>query len=231
LNNFDQNRFSSALAKRLEEVFPVDVKPSSGGANLISRAKNTPLFKLKKILLSMEWEIEDSTMSEYLEEIEKLQNMYRNNLYCFNLLKLQFLYGKYIQYYKYRLPLNTYKRIYSLYVNTGRILHDSNLSNLKKKHIVTAEIRKFKEFKTYFSSNTDDASKQNERYSSNRKQKIQTPKKQGELVDSALTSENPVFDHYVSKIVLELKDFFKKELSDIKNELHRWQHLQIDGKK
>lgn len=231
MRRFDQQNFSFALKKRLEEVFPVDIHASKPTRKTVLHSNDSALLKLKKILLSMEWEVEDDTLEEYLDEIEKLQKLFRDNDHCLNLLKLQFLYGKYIQYYQHKLPLNTYKRIYSLYISTSRILYDKSLSSLKKKNIVASEIRKFKEFKKYFSVNKISDSRQNVVSPSNRNYKKIAPKQRHESVKSTAQNDNQVFDDYVFKIILELKNFFKKELNDIKVELYKWQKLQINEKK
>jgi hypothetical protein len=197
LTNFNNQKFDAEVEKRLDEIFPSKIKVNK---NVKKMREINPIFSLKKVLLSMEWEVTDDILTEYLSEIRKLKRLFRKNKYIQNLLELQYIYGRFIKIYPHNIPLKTYKILYTLYGLTKKILFNNKLSNFEKKKIVKQEIQKYKEIKKYFFQ-------------------ISRNKDFKEVIKKNVKLNELEYIQHLDQILLEMKNFIKLEMQSLKNEL------------
>ena len=147
MTNFNQQKFNVEVEKRLDEIFPDEIKIKKDDKKANKMMCINPLYNLKKILLSIEWEVTDDILSKYLNEIIQLQRLFQDNIYLRSLLQLQYIYGRFIKTYPDKISLKTYKILYILYGCMKNILCNKKLSNFEKKKIIKQEIQIYKNFR------------------------------------------------------------------------------------
>lgn len=217
MTNFNNQKFDAEVEKRLDEIFPSKIKVNK---NVKKMREINPIFSLKKVLLSMEWEVTDDILTEYLSEIRKLKRLFRNNKYIQNLLELQYIYGRFIKIYPHNIPLKTYKILYTLYGLTKKILFNNKLSNFEKKKIVKQEIQKYKEIKKYFTTTKKNISQDNIYKNSVQKRfQISRNKDFKEVIKKNVKLYELEYIQHLEQFLLEMKNFIKLEMQSLKNEL------------
>jgi hypothetical protein len=220
LTNFNEQKFNVEVEKRLDEIFPDEIKINKNVKKANKMMQIKAIYNLKKILLSMEWEVTDNILSKYLNEIIQLQRQFQDNLYLKCLLQLQYIYGRFIKTYPEKIPLKTYTILYTLYGWMKKILANKKLSNFEKKKIVKQEIRKYKNFKKYFTSSKNILS-QNKcyKYSSKKRFKTSRNKDSKKVMKKNVNQDELSNRQYLDNILLEMKKFIKKEIKILKYEL------------
>jgi hypothetical protein len=109
--------------------------------------KDSPIRNLNALVFSIDWEITDETMVNFLNEIKRLQQKYKNDKVLFLFLKLHESIGKYIKARKAKAHPDSIKFISSVYKNFEKALLTPGLSDIQKKKLLSTEVKKFKEFK------------------------------------------------------------------------------------
>ena len=108
---------------------------------------DSPIRDLKALVFSIDWEITDETMVDFLQEIEKLQQNYKNDQILSLFLKLHASIGKYIKAKKARAHPDAIKFVASVYKSFEKVLLSAKMPASQKKQLLSAEVKKFKDFK------------------------------------------------------------------------------------
>jgi len=121
-------------------------KPSveAEGDNL---AEDSPIRNLKALVFSIDWEITDETMVEFLSETKRLSQQYKDDKILSMFLKLHESIGKYIKAKKARAHPDSIKFVASVYKNFEKVLISPGMKENQKKQLLTGEVKKFKDFK------------------------------------------------------------------------------------
>lgn len=109
--------------------------------------KDSPIRNLKALVFSIDWEITDETMVNFLKEVKRLQQTYKNDKICLLFLKLHESIGKYIKARKAKAHPDSFKFVASVYKNFEKALLSPGISDIQKKKLLSTEVKKFKEFK------------------------------------------------------------------------------------
>jgi len=153
LTIFNEQKYNVEVKKRLDEIFSYETKIKKRAEKSHKMMYIYPLYTLKKILLSIEWEVTDDILSKYLNEIIRLHRLFQNNRYLKRLLQIQYIYGRFIKTYPDRIPLKTYKILYTSYDCMKNLLANKKLSDFEKRKIVEQEIQRYKNFRKYLRIN------------------------------------------------------------------------------
>ena len=224
MTNFNQQKFNVEVEKRLDEIFLDETKINKDSKKANKMTCINPLYNLKKILLSIEWEVTDDILSKYLDEIIQLKRLFQDNIYLKCLLQLQYIYGKFIKTYPDKIPLKTYKILNRLYGCMKNILADKKLSDFEKKKLVKQEIQRHKNFRKYLTTSKNILS-QDKCYkdSTTKRLKISHNKGSKNLMKKVIDQDESN-RHYMDNALLEMKKFIKVEIKKLKYELCSWQH-------
>jgi len=122
------------------------VKPMADSAS-DNLDKDSPIRNLKALVFSIDWEITDETMVDYLVEVKRLMKEYKNDKILSLFLKLHASIGKYIKAKKARAHPDSIKFVASVYKNFEKALLTPGMKQSQKKKLLTAEVKKFKDFK------------------------------------------------------------------------------------
>jgi len=107
----------------------------------------TPIDNLKALVFSIDWEITDKTMKEFLQEVKRLKAKYQDDRIYLLFLKLHESLGKYIKARKARAHPDSIKLVTSVYKKFEKALLSPELSEAEKKKLISGEVKKYKNFK------------------------------------------------------------------------------------
>ena len=109
--------------------------------------EGTPLRELKSIVLSLDWEITDQTMSRFVKEIDRLKDTYRDDKILVSFLGLLDSVGKYIKTHKTRAHPNASKLLNSAYMSLEKVIVSKDITGPERKKILVNQLRSFKRLK------------------------------------------------------------------------------------
>jgi pilus assembly protein FimV len=105
---------------------------------------DSPLTRLKSIILSLDWEISDDILDELGEEVTNLQKMWEGDkvaqVYLQGIEKI----GKYLRLEGAYAHVNAMKLLLTLFYNYEKIISSPNISGDEITTLVKSDIRKFK---------------------------------------------------------------------------------------
>lgn len=108
---------------------------------------DSPLLDLSATILSLDWEITDTTLNRLLSEISRLKTVYQNDKLPFMFLQLLGSIGKYISVKKVKAHPDSVKMLHSVYAGFEQVLLNAEISDLDKKKILSNQVRQFKSLK------------------------------------------------------------------------------------
>lgn len=109
-----------------------------------SREESSPLTRLKSIILSLDWEINDDILQELADELENLQSMWQDDniaeVYLQGLDKI----GSYIRSKGAYAHPNSIKLLLTFFYNFEKIISSQDISGDQITQLLKADVRKFK---------------------------------------------------------------------------------------
>lgn len=135
----------SQVESRLNELFGED----DDSMNPTERfgVGDHPLKELKAILLSVEWEITDSSMESLLKELKSLEEFYQEDKLILVFIRLLNAIGKYIKVRKSKAHPNATSVLTSVYNGLETVALSEGMSRKEKERILLQEVEKFKVLK------------------------------------------------------------------------------------
>ena len=112
----------------------------------------SPISRLKTIVLSIDWEINDEVLTQFNDELVDLKDIWADDeiklVYVQALEKI----SKYIYQQKSDAHPNAIKLLLTFYYNLEKIVIDESLSEEEKKNILRADVKKFEQLKQQIGS-------------------------------------------------------------------------------
>jgi len=109
--------------------------------------EGTPLTELKSIVLSLDWEITDESMTRFVQEIEKLKKTYRDDKILVSFLGLLDSVGKYIKTHKAKAHPNASKLLNSAYMSLEKVIVSKDITEPERRKIFVSQVKSFKRLK------------------------------------------------------------------------------------
>jgi len=106
-----------------------------------------PLKNLKAVLLSIDWEITDSTMDSLLNEIKNVEYVYSEDKILLTFLQLLGSIGRYVKANKGRAHPEATRVINSVYEALEKVALTEGMSRPEKEKMLLEEVAKFKKLK------------------------------------------------------------------------------------
>ncbi len=135
--------------KRLDEVLNQEDK--SFGPNVDEPVENTrvvsPLTTLKSIVLSMDWEINDAILTEFVQELIRLKIVFKEDGIVVRCLQLLEAIGKYILQKKAETHPDSIRLLQFIYRDLEILLLSKGVSESARRSILADEIAQFKKLK------------------------------------------------------------------------------------
>lgn len=164
----DEGSLGAEVSDRLDELFGDDESGASAEKVIVAdRAKtppkksaapvaesdvsisdeDSPIRNLKALVFSIDWEITDETMVDFLKETTRLKQKYQNDQVLTLFLKLHESIGKYIKAKKARAHPDAIAFVASVFKNFEKVLLSPGMQEKQRKQLLSAEVQKFKAFK------------------------------------------------------------------------------------
>ncbi|MBL0731679.1 MAG: hypothetical protein JJW03_02335 [Desulfosarcina sp.] len=159
MNKKQQNGFRNELESRMNDFFQGNEVFAVGEDSL----DDSPLRWLKTIVLSIDWEITDDGLTEFIEQIDRLQTtFYRNDKIVLMFLKLLGSLGKYIKDKKTNSHPDAIKLLIVSYKSLEKVIISKGMTDVEKKIILASRARDFSELKAKMIQKDTGAGKQAE---------------------------------------------------------------------
>ncbi len=177
--------------------------------------ENFVLDELKAIVLSIDWEITDESMDCFINQINKLRNIYSNDKIIQMFLSILDSLGEYIKKNKSKAHIDAIKLMNSAFAGFEKVVLSKELSDAQKKKILIAEANAYKELKLKISSAKP-------KVQENEKSKVENDSLISEKYgkDSVQYDKSPKFIQEIIKNGLEeIKQIIKSESKSLRMEL------------
>jgi hypothetical protein len=125
------------LEKRLDEIF------GGEGAEEQSRLSN-----LESVVLTLDWEISDETVSSFLSEVESLKASLSRDKLQDNFLKILQSLGKYLQRRKGEALPETINLLHTVFADFKQVLETQEISRKQKKDLLLKDIERYNALKS-----------------------------------------------------------------------------------
>jgi len=140
----DEDNFRSQVEDRLDHLFQEDAP--DGAEEQVGLVEH-PLKNLKAVLLSIDWEITDSTMDSLLNEIKNVEYVYSEDKILLTFLQLLGSIGRYVKANKGRAHPEATRVINSVYEALEKVALTEGMSRPEKEKMLLQEVAKFKKLK------------------------------------------------------------------------------------
>jgi len=140
----DEDNFRSQVEDRLDHLFRED-SPEAPKEHV--GLGEHPLKSLKAVLLSIDWEITDSTMDSLLNEIKAVEYVYSEDKIILTFLQLLGSIGRYIRANKGNAHPGATRVINSVYEALEKVALTEGMSRAEKEKMLLEEIARFKKLK------------------------------------------------------------------------------------
>jgi hypothetical protein len=185
----------AALDRRLDELFHED---EPGFGDLASgSAESSPLDELKKIVLSIDWEITPEGLSSFLDQIVVLREVYRDDKIITILLQMLGALGQYIQASRSRVHPATFVVLNSIFSRLEEIVRTPSLSAETRRSLVQAEVNSFQRLRAKIAQRRE--------------------AQPGAAARSAAPSNEPVTAEMLTRVAAELKELIQKEMAALRH--------------
>lgn len=182
------------------------------------------LTKLKSIVLSMDWEISDAILSEFIQEISRLKIVLKDDGIIVKCLQLLEAIGKYILQKKARTHPDSIRLLQSIYRDLEILLFSKGLSENARRSILADEIAHFKKLKEKLAEPIkslpgDNSKKVEKPFAHSAQVTDDEPPPQAK----ALPEQGPIPPHEAFQYAVEeIKKTIQAEFSAIRAELKLW---------
>jgi hypothetical protein len=192
-----------------------------------------PLAELKNLVLSIDWEITEEALTDFLAEVDSLKDTYKNEKIILTFLQLLGSLGVYIKTNRGNAHPKTFKILNSVFSHLEEVVRSTRMTVAEKKKLLRTEMNKYKQLRNQVSKKKT--------AKINRKEIISAPKELESLIKAprqeevarsgrkatgkaARNSRQPgsgapqsIAD--LAEAVQELKKFIHSELNALKQEL------------
>jgi len=142
--NFDT--MASELENRLDDLFAENDVPAIDGQGRNLKA-HYPLAELKNLILSIDWEITDQVLDNFLSQLKELRLTYKNDKIVSTFLQILNSLGNYIKTNRAKAHPKTFKILNSVFSSLDKVVLSGDLSENAKKKILRTEMVRYQELR------------------------------------------------------------------------------------
>jgi len=129
------------IENRLDDFFDDSTPAPSAGKPIVS------MEKLKSMVLSIDWEITETCLTDLISETDALMPHFQNDRLPHTLLRMLRAVGRYIRQHKAQSHPDAIKRVMSVFASLEKIAGAPEMAEDLKRSIVAKEIAAFKKLK------------------------------------------------------------------------------------
>ncbi|WP_459944673.1 hypothetical protein [Desulfocastanea catecholica] len=158
MKQYTENQYDDDLTVGTDDY---DDSYYTGSVDLFefSNDEQSPISRLKSLILSIDWEITDEILMQFNEELLDLRDIWANEK--INLIYVQALekISKYIYQKKADSHPSAIKLLLTLYHNLEKIVSSYDLTEEQKKEILLEDVKRFESLKRHISQHTESVDK------------------------------------------------------------------------
>ncbi len=194
---------TSELENRLDELFREDEQP---GEPLQHRdAPSQPLAELKKIVLSIDWEITPEAVDSFLAQIRLLKEAYPADKIVTMFLQILGSLGQYIKSNRSKAHPSTFSLLNSVFARLEEITNFPKMPELEKRKLLQMEMTAYQQLR--------------EKISQRRAADEAKPVPPAAAKPPAIPDASEVTAPMLAQAVAELKEFFRSEMAALRRQL------------
>jgi hypothetical protein len=212
-----QKDLKSQVESRLDKLFEED-EGMFEPMDRLAGFGDHPLKSLKAILLSVEWEITDSSMEGLINELKTLEDFYKADKVTFTFLRLLGSIANYIKVRKGRSHPDATRLLISVYTGLEKVALSEGMGRKEKEKILLHEVEKFKKVKEEIIRRKEE--KKREEMESERMIHTESPTTAPEkpVQDLAKMSPHELFAYGLE----EIKEVIRVEFRALRAEIKMW---------
>jgi hypothetical protein len=215
LDEQKNDSISFAVQERLDDLFEendtsASVKETDGDLT------HYPLAELKSLVLSIDWEITEEVLSDFLIQIDNLGILYKDDQIIMKFLKMLRALGKYIRAHQSQAHPNAFGLLDSVFCGLEKIV-TQDISNLDKQKLFKAELGKYKELQGLISES--------------KRIKEKDAQKKFSMIQSPKQLNNNWNINSARNLDQEMLSISSKQLNDAINEIKNYVHSEIENLK
>ena len=146
----DDDYLSSELESRLNDLFRED-DAAGGDPPETDHLQDYPLADLKSLVLSIDWEITDEVLKNFLEQLGDLKSTYEHDKIILTFLQILSSLGEYIKTNRGKAHPKTFKILNSVFSQLDKVVLSENMSETDRKKILRTELHRYKELRAQIS--------------------------------------------------------------------------------
>ncbi len=187
--------------------------PASGEDSVAP--EDSPIRDLKSTILSIDWEISDELLNALIEEIEKLEDRYKDDKDLLLFLQLLGSVGKYIKKRKVNAHPGAIKVLNSVYNSLEQVLVSENVTEAEKREKLLVQVEEFKKLKEQIAlKKTDTPKTKDAAVQAERRPTEKTREESSEDMSSMTPQE--ALAYALSEIRQVIRDEFKALIAELK---------------
>jgi hypothetical protein len=212
----EQSSLMNEVETRLEDLFGEEGdSPELSPVDSVDAGES--LRDLKALVLSMDWEIADDVMSQFVEQVENLKEPYKNNKGITLLLQLLGSLGHYIKKHKANSHPDAIKVLNSVYASFEKVLLEKDITEAQRRKLFFTEIEGFKALKKKIAKGKK------------AKPDVQNGQDTNVPDKGLIQPEEDLFPcaEAPSQNLAEMKQFIRSEFETLKAELKSWMEERL----
>lgn len=199
--------------ERISVPMEEEETPASGENSVAP--EDSPITGLKTAILSIDWEISDELLNVLIEEIDKLENRYKDDKDLLLFLQLLGSVGKYIKKRKVNAHPGAIKVLNSVYNSLEEVLVSESITEAEKREKLLVQVEEFKKLKEKIAlKKTDTPKKKDAAVQAERRPTEETREESSEDMSSMTPQE--ALAYALSEIRQVIRDEFKALKGELK---------------
>jgi hypothetical protein len=196
----------SELANRLDELFREDDEPVEAATP--KKRRNSPLAELKKIVLSIDWEITPQALESFLDQVRLLKGVYPADKVVVMLLQILGSLGQYIKSSRSKVHPSTFALLNRVFAQLEKIASSPNMPEPAKRKLLQAEMAAYQQLREKISQRQTAAS-------------AAAARARPVPVEPPASAAAAVTAQMLAKAIAELKEFIRSEMKALRQQIKK----------
>ena len=201
----DSSKFdplSTALDRRLNELFREDEPAPAAPA--AEKHKSSPLAELKKIVLSIDWEITPEALDSFSDQVRLLKGVYQGDKVIAVFLQVLGSLGQYIKSSRSKVHPSTFNVLNSVFARLDEIVSTPKMPPATRRKLLQAEMDAYQGLRAKITQ----------------RRTAEPAAKPTVAIDTAVRTQapasGPVTPEMLARAVAELKEFIRTEMNALR---------------
>jgi len=138
----NNDSLASELESRLDDLFREDDAPEPIESE--KQSQDYPLSELKNLVLSIDWEITDKVLSDFVNQVKNLKAKYQDDKIVLTFLQILGSLGEYIKTNRGKAHPKTFKILNSVFASLDEVVRSKGMPESEKKKNLQMALKRYK---------------------------------------------------------------------------------------